>query len=280
MFKLYVPTRKILILLALAAICFYVWQVLKPVPKNGNWRDELSRQSTAEFDGNKVTVRNVRNFRYSQDENNNTAGYYDQAYDLDKILKIWYVVDPFKEQQYAAHTFLSFEFSDGKFISITIEARKEKGQDYSLLSGLFNTYPLMYIAADERDAILLRANVRKDEIYLYPVKATPQQARLLFVDILEKMNSLSEQPEWYNTFTANCTSSIAYHINKIWKGRLPKFSWQLWVTGYAEKMAFEQGLIDTSLSLPEARKKYYATGLSQKAGDAVDYSPKIRDFAD
>lgn len=271
-----IKKRNILIIVLAIIACFFVWQALKVPPATGNWRDELSVQSTAVFDGNNVTIKNVRNFRYSEDEENNIPSYYDQTYDLNKISKAWYIVEPFKGRDYAAHTFLSFEFSDGKFVTITIEARKKKGQEFSILLGLLRTYPLMYIAADERDSIIVRTKMRKDQVYLYPAKATPDQVKILFVDMLKKMNDLAIKPEWYNTFSANCTSEIADHINKIWPGKLPKFLWQSWITGYAEKLAFEKGLIDTNLGLAEARKKYYITDISNEVGDVEGYSQKIR----
>lgn len=278
MFQKILQKRFMFFLLAVLLALLFAWYITKKPPKVADWRPELALQQTAEFKGNIVAVKNVRNFRYSEDEENNTPSYYDQEYDLEKISRVWYIVEPFKSRSYAAHTFLSFEFSDGKFLTITIEARKKKGQDYSLIAGILKTYPLVYIAADERDSILVRTNSRKDQIYLYPAKATPEQAKALFVDMIKKMNSLVKSPEWYNTFSANCTSAIAEHINKLWPGRLPKFIWQAWVTGYAEKLVFEQGLIDTDLSLDEARKKYYITDIAQKIGDAEGFSKKIRDF--
>ena len=261
------------------AIGFFIGQLFLKPPMQGDWQGPLAVQAHADFNEDQVTIKNIRNFRYKS-EYDFTENYYDQTFDLNKISRVWYIVEPFENKSYAAHTFLSFEFSDGKFITISIEARKKKGQNYSLILGMFKTYPLMYIASDERDSIYMRTNVRQNEVYLYPAKATPEQARLLFVDMLFRMNEIAEKPAWYNTFTANCTSAIADHINKIWPGRLPKFLWQAWVTGYAEKMVFENGLIDTNLNLEEARKKYFITDKSNEVGGTSDYSQKIREGFD
>jgi hypothetical protein len=270
--------RYIILLLVLAVlIIFGVFELVKKPNKVDNWREELSIPSTAEFLENKVLIKNVRNFRYDATETENTAGYYDKTYDLDKISKVWFIVEPFKAREYAAHTFLSFEFADGNFLTITIEARKKKGQEYGLILGMLHTYPLMYIVADERDSIIVRTNIRKDKVYLYPIKATPEQTKLLFVDILKRMNEIVENPVWYNTFFANCTSSIAFHVNKIWPGLLPSFQWQSWISGYAEKLVFDTHLIDTNLSLEKAREKYYITDKAQKIGDVPDFSKKIRE---
>ncbi len=271
--------RKFIYILFLGIIAiFLIWQFLKVPQKDDNWQEPFSLQAHAEFNEDFVTIKNIRNFRYGADEKESYINYYDQTYDLNKISKVWYIVEPFKDADYAAHTFLSFDFSDDKYITITIEARKLKGQEYSIFLGMLKTYPLIYIVADERDSILMRANIRKNEVYLYPVKIEPEQARVLFTDMLLRMNDLAEKPKWYNTFTDNCTSAIAGHINKIWPGKLPKFLWQVWVTGYAEKLAFEKKLLDTELDITKAREKYYITDISQKIGDVSNYSKIIRQF--
>lgn len=255
-----------------------VWQATKQVPIDGDWQTPLSQLSTAEFKGDFVTVKNVRNFRYrgSEEEADLVPGYYDKTYDLSKLNKVWYISEPFKELSMAAHTFLSFEFSNGDFLTITIEARKLKGQKYSLFQGLLRTYPIMYIAADERDALLVRTNVRKSDIYVYPVRT--QKGRELLVDMLGEMNSLATKPQWYNTVTDNCTSRIAEHVNRVTSGRIPNRPWQGYVTGYADVFALQHGLLDTDLSIEEARKKYSVTKRSQEIGDVEDYSKQIRKF--
>lgn len=265
--------------IGLLLIIFVAWQSFKKVPTTGDWQTSLAVLSTAQFNGDLVTVHNVRNFRYNGSEANPIPAYYDKIYDLTKLTKVWYITDPFKGLSIAAHTFVSFEFSNGDYLSISIEARKTKGQTYDIFKGMLHTYPLMYIAADEHDTVFVRANVDKDDLYMYPVKLQdPAHAKLLLTDMLEKMNSLAVKPEWYNTITANCTSQIAWHINRLFPGRLPRIAWQTQLSGYADELALKQGLLDTNLPLDQARKKYYITTKSQKNGYVPNYSTLIRQF--
>ena len=90
------------------------------------------------------------------------------------------------------------------------------------------------------------------------------------------MNELSIHPAWYNSIFANCTSSIAGHVNKLWPGMLTSFDWQVVLTSHADKMALDSGLIDTKLTIDQARKKFYITDISQKTGYAENYSTLIR----
>lgn len=273
--------KKIIFLLSVFALCVVLFMyIFKPVPLTGDWQEHLSIASTAEFNGDTVTVKNVRNFRYYPTEKDMHPAYYDKTYNLNEVKRVWYVAEPFNENDLAAHTFVSFEFTNGDFLSISIEARKTKDQIYSVWKGFLRTYPLIYVAADERDVVLLRANLRKDKVYVYPVKLSkPENARLLLVDMLTRMNELTTtKPAWYNTLFANCTSSIVGHINKLSPGRISVFSWQLWLTASADELALKHDLLDTDLSIEEARKKYSINEVSLRVGDVSEYSTEIRRF--
>lgn len=272
--------KRVLFSITLLLVIFIIWQGSKKVPIEGNWQEQLKVISKAEFNGDLVTVKNVRNFRYYPTEKDMHPAYYDRIYDLTQIKKVWYITEPFNENQSAAHTFVSFEFNNGDFLAISMEARKTKEQIYSTWKGMLRTYPLVYIAADERDVVLLRANVRKDKVYAYPVKLEkPENARLILTDILQRMNELvSTDPAWYHTFFANCTSSIAKHVNAITPGRISKFSWQLLLTASADELALKHGLLDTDLSIEQAREKYSINEASERIGDVPSYSAEIRKF--
>lgn len=269
--------KRLFIALAVIVLLFLIWQAFKKPALTGDWQEQLKIASTAEFNGNLVTVKNVRNFRYGPLEENMIPGYYDRVYDLTQIKNVWYVAEPFNENNFAAHTFLSFEFNNGDFLAITIEARKTKDQHFSIWKGMIRSYPLIYIAADERDVVLLRANLRKDKVYVYPVKfSNPENSKLLLTDMLERMNELLIKPTWYNTFWANCTSSIVNHINKLSPGRISFFSWQLWLTASADELALKHKLLDTDLTIEQARQKYFVTDKSLEVGDVPGYSKFIR----
>lgn len=272
-------TRKRVVLsVVVLGILGLVLYFLQKAPVQGDWQEHLAVAGYAEFHENSVTIRNVRNFRYYPTESDMHAGYYDRTYDLDMIERVWFVTEPFNENKIAAHTFVSFEFKNGDFLAISIEARKRVGQKYNILKGMFHTYPLIYIPADERDVVLLRANIRKDKVFVYPVKLQdPNHAKILLVDMLQEMNRLTTtHPRWYHTLFANCTSSIVQHINNIDPGRVSAFSWQLWLTASADKLALKLGLLDTDLSITDARAKYSINEISQAIGDTPNYSQEIR----
>jgi hypothetical protein len=55
-------------------------------------------------------------------------------------------------------------------VAISIETRKEKGEGYSAVLGFFRQYELYYVAADERDVIRVRTNVRGEHVFLYRIQ--------------------------------------------------------------------------------------------------------------
>ena len=111
-----------------------------------------------------------------------------------------------------AHTIMSFGFDDGRYLAMSIETRKEKGEEYSAVGGFFKQYELIYVVADERDVVRLRTNYRGEEVYLYRLRESPEIARPMFLEYLRHVNRLRDRPEWYNALTHNCTTAIRGHV--------------------------------------------------------------------
>ena len=179
-----------------------------------SWDPTLEKLPSAEFRGDFVLLRDVRNFRYVSDDVY-VPDYYDRTYDLNLIRSVDFIVVPFKVTPVLAHTMMSFGFDDDQYVAVSVEARREAGERYSPLFGAANQFELIYVVADERDVIPLRTKHRQDPTYVYRTKATPEQARALFVDVMKRVNKLKTDPEFYNTLTNNCTTNIRRHVNRI-----------------------------------------------------------------
>ena len=136
-------------------------------------------------------------------------------------------------------------------------------------------YELIYIIADEKDAIGLRTNHRKHNVYLYPIQAKPDMIRALFVSMLRRANTLKETPEFYNTITNSCTTNIVKHINNIAPHTIP-WNYRLILPKNSDEFLYELGLIDNNITLKEARKKYLINPAAKKYADNPEFSKKIR----
>ena len=230
---------------------------------------------TITFHRDSVTIRNVRNFHYGETEEDYTPGYYDRTYDLTKINSLHFMVEPFSPFHGLAHTMLSFGFSDGKYVSISIEVRKRQGEKFVARLSAFNHYEIVSMIGDERDLIGLRANQRHDNVYLYPIKARKTKIKKLFVTLLRQAQKWSEIPEFYNLFYRTCTTELLRAESKI--GSIPlHYSRKIFLPAYADELLYDSGLIDTQLSLKDARNYYQINDVAARYADSPKFSEKIR----
>ena len=83
----------------------------------------------------------------------------------------------------------------------------------------------------------LRTNHRHEDVYLYRLRTPPDRARALLLDYLQTVNHLASQPEWYNAFSHNCTTTIRLHAgNAI--SNIP-LDWRWLANGYLDELLYE-----------------------------------------
>ncbi len=239
-----------------------------------DWSLDQAGLAHAEFSKDKVQIQNVRNavYRSSADFD---VHWETRSYDLSQVETLWFLVEPFSDWRGPAHTFLSFGFADGKYLGVSVEIRKEKGEAFSPFLGLFRQYELIYVLADERDLITLRAKYRNDPVFLYKMRATPEKIRALLHSMLARANQLAVQPEFYHTLNNTCTSNIVDHIDMIAPGRIP-FSYKTLLPAYSDDLSFDLGLIDTKLDREHYRAAHQINALVLLYADSPDFSNAIR----
>lgn len=246
-----------------------------PKPSNDrDWLPELKTLAYSEVVGDQVTIHNVRNAEFLT-YRDCIVDYYDKTYDLNKIESVDFIVIPFADNPAIAHTMLSFGFGAGEYVGVSAEVRLEKGESYDAAIGLFGQFELIYVIADERDLIRARTEHRNCDVYVYRTKATPEQSRKLFLDVLQRANKLREEPEFYDTLRNNCTTNIVRHINAIAPNKVPH-DYRVLLPGFADQLAYELGLIDTSLPYPEVKRRARVNEIAHRYKDAPDFSAKIR----
>ncbi|MBC8352555.1 MAG: DUF4105 domain-containing protein [Planctomycetes bacterium] len=239
-----------------------------------DWRLDLAVLPHADIRDEQVTVRNIRHCAYESDADY-VVNYYDKQFDLQQLRFVDFIVVPFKDSPSLAHTMLSFGFEDGEHLAVSAEARLEKDEEYSPILGELRQYELMYVVADERDAILRRTKHRGDEVYVYRTIATPEQSRDLFMDVMQRVNQLAEVPEFYDTLSNNCTTNIVSHLNRLRPGRIP-YDVRVLLPGYSDALAYELGLLDTLLPFEETRRRARVTEIANRSADAPNFSSRIR----
>lgn len=238
------------------------------------WTPDFARLASVEWNGDEVTVRNIRNCQYVT-EDDYVVEWYDRTFPLDDIRSVDFLVVPFRKTPVIAHTMLSFGLADGTWLCVSAEIRKEIGEIYSTIKGFANQFELVYVVGDERDLIRLRTRHRDAEVYVYPTTATAHQAQGLFRNIAARINRLQNQPEFYNTLTNNCTTQIQRHVNELSPDRVP-FGWQVLLPGHSARYAWELGLLDNRVDFDQLTRLALVNDLAEAAYDAPDYSRRIR----
>jgi hypothetical protein len=263
-----------LLFVGIAGGIILAWQAVRP-SNDRDWSPDMALLPHVEFEGDLAHVYNIRYCTYvTPDEY--TVDHYDKTFDLTRLESAHFMVEPFWGFEGSAHTLLSFGFEGGDFVAVSVELRREKGEHFTPLAGLFRQYELMYVIGDERDLIKLRTNHRQDKVYLYPVDAPREKLRELFADMLRRANELRERPEFYNTLTSTCTTNIVTHINRISPRRVP-FSYKVLLPGYSDQLAYDLGLISNDLPLQETKRRHRIDELARAIGDDPEFSARIRD---
>lgn len=212
-------------ILFLILICWLIVRHIRLRPSNErSWVNDNEKMATAEFQGDEVTIRNVRDFNWRSTRDYDEK-WIDLKVSLDRVSKIWFVLeyfDPSRRQM--AHTIMSFEMEDGTRLACSIEVRREKGEKYHPIRGMFKNYELIYVWATERDIIGVRTRCRKKSVtHLFEaVVLGPGNERRMLESYLRRTNKLSTDPEWYNTITNTCTTNIVRHVNEVYPGRVPR----------------------------------------------------------
>ncbi|MHC4923182.1 MAG: lipoprotein N-acyltransferase Lnb domain-containing protein [Planctomycetota bacterium] len=248
------------------------WATIYPAI-TGDWSPEYGKIASAEFDGDVVTVRNVRDCRHSDD--GVEVRYYDATYDLTRLEHVDFLVIPFGPGDALAHTMLTFGFDDGRWLAVSVEVRYRNGVHYHPVTGAFREYELCYVVADERDVLHLRTNIRRNKVFLLPIKAKPGRPAELLRAMLERTTSLSVKPEFYNTLTDNCTTAIVHHVNDLYPGTAP-MDWRILLPGSMGKYVYDLGMVDTDLPFEQAMEKFRVDPLVQDLDDLGEYSKVLR----
>ena len=266
-----------LLLVGIPLGCQSISKTIRPSNRR-DWQPDQAKVAFADIQGDIVNIHNIRNCRYV-DDNVYVTNYYDRRLDLNSLQTVDFIICPFTDTPDLAHTMLSFGYvePDGttKQLAVSVEIRKERGEEYAAWKGSTRQYELMYVLADERDVIGVRVNHRDEEVYLYRSVATKEQAKELFLDVLQRVNKLAQKPEFYDSLTNNCTNNIVRHINRLRPGRIAP-DIRILLPGHSDKLAYDLNLIEKPGTFEETREHAHINAKAKRYARQVDYSALIR----
>ncbi|NNE33653.1 MAG: DUF4105 domain-containing protein [Rhodothermales bacterium] len=250
------------------------WIIVKP-RNDLDWAPDQERIPAVEFHGDIATIHNLRRATY-RSRTDFDVEWYSHSFDLSQLRTAEYVVEPFGKLSAMAHTFVTFGFANGDYLPISIEIRRERPEQFNPVAGIYRQYEIMYVMGDERDLIGLRSNIRKDDVYIYPIRASRARVRRMLEAMLRRADRLNREPEFYNTLVNNCATNILAHLNEL-EGRRFPFDYRVVAPGWSDRYAYDHGLIDTDLPFEQAKPEFRINERSEFGdSDAREWSRQIR----
>jgi hypothetical protein len=110
--------------------------------------------------------------------------------------------------------------------------------------------------------------------YLYRLNTSPEDSRRLLMVYLDRINELAGRAEWYHLLSNNCTINIIRYANAA--GRTGRLDIRHVLNGWIDSYLYYSGRMDTTLPFGELRRRSLINAAAQAAGDAPDFSDRIR----
>src|ERR1700732_2952401 len=247
------------------------WQRIAP-SNDRIWADDVAQMTTGTVEGNRVALRNVRNFDW-RSNTDYTPRWETREYDLHRLESVDMIMSYWTGPA-IAHMLISFGFDDGEHVVFSVEIRRERIESFSEIGGFFKEFELSVIAADERDMIRVRTNVRGEDTYLYRLRMPVSAMRSLFLGYIDEANTLVRTPRFYNTITVNCTTLVYQMMQRI-VGYLP-LSYRLIFSGYLPEYVYRVGGLDQRYPLEELRARGRISERAAESDRSDTFSADIR----
>jgi Domain of unknown function (DUF4105) len=259
MFAVWEPLWWPLAVLVGVLAVFLGWWLRQKPSQDRDWDPSVAVLPRAVRDGDTVTIENVRNFDY-RSLDDFTPRYETRTYHLANLTAIDAIFFNWGSAV-MSHPVLVFDFGPDGRVCISIEVRYQRGQKYVILRSLYHYYELIFLVADERDAILRRTKYGpSQEAVLYRLVTTPQERRATFLDYVDAINDLYRTPRWYNGLCTNCTTTFYRLPNSRWR-----LDWRILVNARLDRALYATGRLDRTLPFPQLRRAAYLNDVANAA---------------
>lgn len=181
--------------------------LLIPGPAPAAWLKPWAVAPEFIQDGDMLTIRNIRDFRYRTEEDSD-ARYRTETYDLSTLDGVDFAECHWDGMTAICHTMLSFHFADGRRIAVSAETRVPEGEEQGAIPGLYKRFGILYLFGTEEDIYGLRTNIRHEDLSIYPLNIKKTGARKLLQHYINLAREAESSHRAYNTISDNCSTGL------------------------------------------------------------------------
>lgn len=213
--------------------------------------------------GETISISKIRDWQYALNSITEKS-YFDASFAPNDIAAMWMYEQQLDSSGLIAHTFVVFEFDDSygraKYLGLSVETRREKGETYSLLGGVLRQFEITHIWATEKDLVTRRVLFLDYPLTRYKLEMPVAYYAQIFRKFAQETKGLASQPQWYNTVTNNCTSSLIKYVNESESNAIPiHYSYVL--TGKVDEYLADLGYKSRDYSLHITRDFLHSNAL-------------------
>ena len=171
---------------------------------NIEWKIWYKKMPQIEIKNNMYYFKTIRDFNHKTNE----VSYFNQEFDINYLDSIILHSIPFWFKNIFSHMILEFKFKDRQTIFLSVEARRQPNEWFSIIKWLFKHYGLIYLWWTEDDLIGLRRDIRKKDVFSYKLNLSKEQREVGFKHFVEETNKLYTVPQYYHSIMNNCTTTL------------------------------------------------------------------------
>ena len=232
-----------LVLWVLVAVNIITYYCI-PGPTPERWQKPWALAPVFEQQGDQLTIRNIRDFRYRTEEDSD-ARYRTETYDLNTLVGVDFAECHWDGMTAICHTMLSFNFADGRHLAVSAETRLPEGVEQGAIPGLYKKYGILYLFGTEEDLYGLRTNIRHEDLSIYPMNIKPQGARKLLQHYIDLAKQAEEEHLPYNTISGNCSTGLVSGFRALVPSMPRKYDFLPLHNGSIAGLLFRSGALQT-----------------------------------
>ena len=232
-----------LVLWVLVAVNIITYYCI-PGPTPERWQKPWALAPVFEQQGDQLTIRNIRDFRYRTEEDSD-ARYRTETYDLNTLVGVDFAECHWDGMTAICHTMLSFNFADGRHLAVSAETRLPEGVEQGAIPGLYKKYGILYLFGTEEDLYGLRTNIRHEDLSIYPMNIKPQGARKLLQHYIDLAKQAEAEHIPYNTISGNCSTGLVSGFRALVPSMPRKYDFLPLHNGSIAGLLFRSGALQT-----------------------------------